>query len=106
MTTEKLGSVPDPFGLATAAQVSSAVWDYRRVPERLRVTEEDEIFLRLDRPGEPWSVHAEVWVGGRLDAERLQSALGAAIERHPMARASLSGAGHWEIADKVEPSLE
>jgi NRPS condensation-like uncharacterized protein len=106
MTTEKLGSVPDPFGLATAAQVSSAVWEDRHVAERARVTEEDELFLRLDRPGEPWNVHAEVWVGGRLDAERLQSALGAAIARHPMARASLSGEGHWEIADKVEPSLE
>ncbi len=73
---------------------------------RARVTEEDELFLRLDRPGEPWSVHAEVWVAGRLDAERLQSALGRAIERHPMARASLSGEGDWEIADTVQAEVD
>jgi NRPS condensation-like uncharacterized protein len=103
MTTEKLGSLPDPLASATAAQVS--VWEDRPV-QRARVTEEDELFLRLDRPDEPWSVHAEVWVGGRLDAERLQSALGAATELHPMARASLSGDGHWEIADQVEPVVE
>jgi NRPS condensation-like uncharacterized protein len=106
MTTEKLGSVPGPLGLATAAQVSSAPDRIGRVAERARVTEEDELFLRLDRPGEPWSVHAEVWVGGKIDAERLQSALGAAMERHPMARASLSGDGAWEIADDVKPTLE
>jgi len=72
------------------------------VPERARVTKEDELFLRLDRPGEPWSVHAEVWVGGKLDAERLRSALGAAMEHHPMARASLAegseGDRSWVIA--------
>jgi NRPS condensation-like uncharacterized protein len=105
MTTEKVGSVPGSLRLATAAQVSSA-------PERIgqvafaRVTEEDELFLRLDRPGEPWSVHAEVWVGGHLDPELLRAATGAAMERHPMARASLSGSGEdpvWQIADAAHP---
>lgn len=73
--------------------------------EFARVTEEDELFLRLDRPGEPWSVHAEVWVGGRLDPEALRSAIGAAMGRHPMSRASLSagdGDRHWTIADEIE----
>ncbi len=73
------------------------------MPEHARVTEEDELFLRLDRPGEPWSVHAEVWVGGRLELVRLQSAVASALVRHPMARASLSegpeGDRNWVIAD-------
>jgi NRPS condensation-like uncharacterized protein len=76
--------------------------------ESARLTEEDELFLRLDRPGEPWSVHAEVWVAGRLDPERLRSAIALATERHPMSRASLSagdGDRFWEIADRVEAPL-
>lgn len=73
------------------------------MPERARVTEEDELFLRLDRPGEPWSVHAEVWIGGRLELVQLRSAIVSALGRHPMARASLSGDSegdcHWAITN-------
>lgn len=69
-----------------------------------RVTEEDELFLRLDGPDEPWSVHAEVHLGGRLDPVALRSAVAAAMEHHPMARASLSeDRSTWRIADSGEP---
>lgn len=65
----------------------------------------DEHFLSLDREAEPWNVHFEVHVGGRLDVERLALAIAAAMRRHPLARASLSTwhpyerRYHWRIAD-------
>src|SRR5262245_42981354 len=65
----------------------------------------DEHFLVLDREAEPWNVHFEVQLGDRLDADRLASAIGAAMQRHPPARAALVDARayerqfHWEIAD-------
>jgi NRPS condensation-like uncharacterized protein len=65
----------------------------------------DEHFLSLDSEAEPWNVHFEVHVGGRLDAERLAGAIAAAMRRHPVARASLSDwqpyerRYHWRIAD-------
>ncbi|MDA0164339.1 condensation domain-containing protein [Solirubrobacter ginsenosidimutans] len=65
----------------------------------------DEHFLGLDREAEPWNVHFEVHVAGRLDAERLAGAIAAAMQRHPIARASLSDwrgyerRYHWRIAD-------
>lgn len=65
----------------------------------------DEHFLSLDREAEPWNVHFEVHVGGRLDAERLADAIAAAMRRHPLARASLSDPRpferryRWQLAD-------
>jgi NRPS condensation-like uncharacterized protein len=57
----------------------------------------DEHFLNLDQEREPWGVHLEVRVGGRLDAERLSDAIDAAVRRHPIARARLA---HWEPSDR------
>lgn len=34
----------------------------------------DEIYLHFDREDEPWSVHLEVGVEGRIDGERLAAA--------------------------------
>jgi NRPS condensation-like uncharacterized protein len=65
----------------------------------------DEHFLGLDREAEPWNVHFEVHLAGRLDAERLAGAIAAAMRLHPIARASLSDwhayerRYHWRIAD-------
>jgi NRPS condensation-like uncharacterized protein len=56
----------------------------------------DELYLHLDRRDEPWVVHVEVRVDGRLDAERLARALAGAVERHPIARARL---GPWQPLD-------
>jgi NRPS condensation-like uncharacterized protein len=76
------------------------------VSDGARLTEEDELFLRLDRPGEPWSVHAELWLSGQLDLKRLRSSTVRAMELHPMARASLGQeAGAWRISAEVEPSI-
>jgi NRPS condensation-like uncharacterized protein len=57
----------------------------------------DELYLHLDRRGEPWVVHLEVRVGGRLDAERLARALAVAVQQHPIARARLAS---WRYSDR------
>ncbi|HEV7639314.1 MAG TPA: hypothetical protein VGO39_00420 [Gaiellaceae bacterium] len=71
----------------------------------------DELFLHLDHREEPWAVHFEVRVAGRLDADRLAAAVAAAAARHAIARARLaswrgSDRGYrWEIADVVDTPL-
>src|SRR3954447_23214583 len=67
----------------------------------------DELYLHLDREEEPWSVHLEVRVEGRIEAERLTAAVRDAASRHPIARARLRDARisarsyHWEFADEL-----
>src|SRR4051812_46086532 len=68
----------------------------------------DELFLNLDRADEPWTVHFEIRVGRRLDADRLTAAIAEAARRHPIARAALASWRYsdcqywWEIADELE----
>jgi NRPS condensation-like uncharacterized protein len=68
----------------------------------------DEHFLNLDQEREPWGVHLEVRVSGRLDPGRLAEAIRAAALRHPMARAQLAPAHpadlayRWEIVESLE----
>ncbi|MEA2634030.1 MAG: hypothetical protein QOH92_797 [Chloroflexota bacterium] len=57
----------------------------------------DELYLHLDRRAEPWVVHLEARVGGRLDAERLARALAVAVQQHPIARARLAS---WRYSDR------
>ena len=67
----------------------------------------DELYLHLDREDEPWSVHIEIRVEGRIDATRLRTAVRRAALVHPIARASLTSARatdvryRWEIAEKL-----
>jgi NRPS condensation-like uncharacterized protein len=67
----------------------------------------DELYLNLDRRQEPWVVHVEVRVTGRLEADRLAAALAAAVQRHPIARARLAEhrstdrSYRWEILDEL-----
>jgi hypothetical protein len=67
----------------------------------------DELFLNLDRADEPWTVHFEVRIDHRLDADRLSAAIAEAARRHPIARASLAAWRYsdrrysWEIADEL-----
>jgi NRPS condensation-like uncharacterized protein len=67
----------------------------------------DELYLNLDHREEPWVVHLEVRLTGRVDADRLAAALGRAVELHPIARARLAvargGDRHrrWEIVDRL-----
>jgi integrative and conjugative element protein (TIGR02256 family) len=67
----------------------------------------DEIYLHFDREDEPWSVHLEVGVEGRIDGERLAAAVRAAADHHPMARAQLVPVRatdrryHWKIAGEL-----
>jgi len=67
----------------------------------------DELYLYLDRPEEPFSVHTEMRVEGSLDPERLEAAVRRAALRHPIARARLADAraidvhNRWEISDEL-----
>jgi hypothetical protein len=45
----------------------------------------DELYLQLDREPEPFSVHIEIRVEGRIDATRLEAAVREAALRHPIA---------------------
>ena len=68
----------------------------------------DQLYLGLDREDEPWSVHLEVRVEGRVDAGRLRAAACRAAAQHPMARARLADSRvtdlrlRWEIADELD----
>lgn len=67
----------------------------------------DELYLHLDRRQEPWSVHLEIRVEGRIDATRLDAAVRKAARAHPIARARLSDTRatdvhyRWEIAEEL-----
>jgi NRPS condensation-like uncharacterized protein len=67
----------------------------------------DELFLTLDRRQEPWVVHMEARVTGRLDPDRLAAALAEAVRHHPIARARLAESRstdrshRWEILDEL-----
>lgn len=71
----------------------------------------DEVVHLLDTEAEPWSIQLEVRVAGRLDEDRLRTALREALLRHPMARARKASTGRrranqycWEITP--EPELD
>lgn len=62
----------------------------------------DESIYHLDSVAEPWSVHLEVRLSGTVDEDRLRRAVGAALARHPRARARAAvarrrGGYEWEI---------
>ncbi len=67
----------------------------------------DELYLHLDREQEPWTVHVEIRVEGRVDAARLIEAVREAARRHPLARARLTEGGplgggyRWEIDQEL-----
>ncbi len=67
----------------------------------------DELYLHLDGEQEPFSVHMEIRVEGRIDAERLRAAVRKAALRHPIARARLADTRatdvryRWEIVDEL-----
>jgi hypothetical protein len=50
----------------------------------------DELYLHLNRPEEPWSVHLEIRVEGHVDRRRLEEAVQTAAGRHPLTRARLA----------------
>ncbi len=83
------------------------------VHETIPFSEPDAGFVYFAQPGRWWSIHMEFHLTGRVDAERLLSAVRAACERHPMARARMAPhqegerAYRWEIPDRVSmPELE
>ncbi|MDQ6798118.1 MAG: hypothetical protein M3011_08905, partial [Actinomycetota bacterium] len=54
----------------------------------------DEAVHLVDSAAEPWSVHLEARVPGRLDDDRLRGAVAAAVAVHPLARARRAPF-HW-----------
>ena len=50
----------------------------------------DELYLHLDREEEPWTVHVEIRVDGRIEFAALEAAVREAAARHPIARAELA----------------
>lgn len=68
----------------------------------------DELYLHLDRPEEPWSVHLEIEVEGRLDDDGVREAVATAADRHPIARAQLKSSRGtdvrywWEIHETLD----
>jgi NRPS condensation-like uncharacterized protein len=75
--------------------------------QRARLNVLDELYLHLDREDEPWSVHLEIRVEGRIELDRLEAAVRAAARRHPLARARLAPSRvtdvryNWQIADEL-----
>jgi NRPS condensation-like uncharacterized protein len=68
----------------------------------------DELYLHLDREDEPWSVHLEVGLDGRVDERRLRDAIVVGTRAHPLARARLRRTlptdvrYHWEAVDEPD----
>lgn len=68
----------------------------------------DEVVHLLDRDTDPWSVQLEVRVDGRLDEQRLRTAIHGALRRHPMARARKTvsrrsrNRDYWEIPAELD----
>jgi NRPS condensation-like uncharacterized protein len=77
------------------------------MPTRTPLNILDELYLHLDRDDEPWSVHVELRVEGRIERPRLEAAVREAADRHPIARAQLAPTRptdlhyEWDIADEL-----
>jgi NRPS condensation-like uncharacterized protein len=69
----------------------------------------DELYLHLNRDDEPWSVHLEIQVEGRLDEDEVRRAVAEAADRHPVARARMRERRGtdvrywWEIVEALDP---
>jgi NRPS condensation-like uncharacterized protein len=77
-------------------------------PPRLCFNVVDEAVHLLGSEAEPWSIHLEVRVSGRLDEGRLRSAVWTALAGHPMARARKVASRLWDRGYlwEVTPSLD
>jgi hypothetical protein len=62
----------------------------------------DRVFASL-RGSAPWNVHAEWFVGGRVDADRLAEAAAATVREHPLLRARQGPDGVWVVPDGSTP---
>lgn len=75
---------------------------------RLPFTVIDQAVHVLDTPAEPWTIQMEVVVPGRLDEERLRTAVQLAAACHPMARVRQLPARRrdttwwWEVAPDLD----
>jgi NRPS condensation-like uncharacterized protein len=77
------------------------------MPTRIPLNILDELYLHLDREDEPWSVHVEIRVEGRIEQVRLEAAVREAAGLHPIARAQLAPSRatdlhyEWDIVDEL-----
>lgn len=76
--------------------------------QRLPFTVIDQAVHLLDTPAEPWTIQMEIGVPGRLDEERLRTAVQQAAASHPMARVRQLPAHRsdttwwWEVAPDLD----
>lgn len=77
-------------------------------PPRLCFNVVDEAVHLLGSEAEPWSIHLEARVSGRLDEARLRAAVATAMARHPMARVRKAASRLWDrgYCWEVTPSLD
>ena len=77
---------------------------------RLPFTVIDESVHLLDTVAEPWTIQCELGLRGRLDGDRLRSAVMEALGRHPMARVRQLPARHrdrtWEWDVPAGPDVD
>ncbi|MGH2809972.1 MAG: hypothetical protein ACRDIA_03705, partial [Actinomycetota bacterium] len=79
-----------------------------RPPEKAPFSVIDEAAHLLDTEAAPWSIQLEVRVAGTLEEARLESAIAAAVDRHPMAGARKAAARqtgrehHWELGRPLD----
>lgn len=90
-----------PLDALLASAPSSRVPTMPQAPEfRLPFSAIDEAVHVLDSPAEPWTLHWEVRLAGRMHADRLRSAVRDAMGRHPLARARAAAGRrthHWDV---------
>lgn len=101
---QESGSAGAALGRLLQELSSGTAEGVRRVPFNVI----DEIVDLLDTDAEPWSVHLEARIAGRLDDARLRAAIQRALRRHPMARARKVASPrtaqrlYWEIAGDID----
>jgi NRPS condensation-like uncharacterized protein len=97
----RIGQLWEPSELSDPSPGARPAPEADRV--RLPFSAIDEAVLILDSPAEPWTLHCEARVTGRLVEDRLRSAVRTAVGRHPLARARAAvadpdGRTHgWEV---------
>jgi len=93
--------------LGTRADTTGGLRKTHTVERTAPLSVLDELYLHLDRRDDPFNVHLEIRVAGRIDAARLERAVRAAALLHPIARARLADARvtdvrhRWEIVEEL-----
>lgn len=78
-------------------------------PFHLRLTPSEEYMLHDDRPTHPMSIWMRLRLRGRMDAQRLERALAAGVQRHPLLGCLVNSRGpgqhYWELQPANQPTI-